>query len=31
MIKVNNLSKKYNGTTVLKIDSLEIKKAKALG
>ncbi|MEC5164801.1 ABC-2 type transport system ATP-binding protein [Flavobacterium sp. PL11] len=29
MIKVNNLSKTYNGTTVLKIDSLEIKKGES--
>ena len=28
MIQVNNLSKKYNNTTVLKIDNLEIKKGE---
>jgi ABC-2 type transport system ATP-binding protein len=26
MIQVNNLSKKYNGTTVLNIENLEIPK-----
>ena len=31
MIQVNNLSKIYNGTTVLKIDNLEIKKGESLG
>jgi ABC-2 type transport system ATP-binding protein len=31
MIKVNNLSKTYNGITVLKIDSLEIKKGESFG
>ena len=31
MIQVNNLSKKYNNTTVLKIDNLEIKKGESLG
>ena len=31
MIQVNNLSKTYNGTTVLKIDSLEIKKGESFG
>ena len=31
MIQVNNLSKKYNNTTVLKIDHLEIKKGESLG
>lgn len=31
MIQVNNLSKKYNGTTVLKIDHLEIPKGQSLG
>jgi ABC-2 type transport system ATP-binding protein len=31
MIQVSNLSKTYNGTTVLKIDSLEIKKGESLG
>jgi ABC-2 type transport system ATP-binding protein len=31
MIQVNNLSKTYNGTTVLKIDNLEIKKGESLG
>jgi ABC-2 type transport system ATP-binding protein len=28
MIQVNNLSKKYNGTTVLNIENLEISKDK---
>jgi ABC-type enterochelin transport system ATPase subunit len=28
MIQVNNLSKKYNGTTVLNIENLEIPKDK---
>jgi ABC-type proline/glycine betaine transport system ATPase subunit len=28
MIQVNNLSKKYNGTTVLNIENLEIQKDK---
>ena len=31
MIQVNNLSKIYNGTTVLKIDTLEIKKGESFG
>ena len=31
MIQVNNLSKIYNGTTVLKIDALEIKKGESFG
>lgn len=31
MIQVNNLSKTYNGTTVLKIESLEIKKGESFG
>lgn len=31
MIQVNNLSKTYNGITVLKIDSLEIKKGESFG
>lgn len=31
MIQVNNLSKKYNGTTVLTIDHLEIPKGQSLG
>ncbi|WP_338646765.1 ABC transporter ATP-binding protein [Flavobacterium sp. KS-LB2] len=31
MIQVNNLSKTYNGTTVLKIDSLEIKRGESFG
>ena len=31
MIKVNNLSKTYNGTTVLKIDHLEIPKGESFG
>jgi ABC-2 type transport system ATP-binding protein len=31
MIQVNNLSKKYNGVTVLKIDHLEIPKGQRLG
>jgi ABC-2 type transport system ATP-binding protein len=31
MIQVNNISKKYNGTTVLKIDILEIPKGQSLG
>lgn len=31
MIQVNNLSKKYNGATVLKIDHLEIPKGQSLG
>lgn len=31
MIKAINLSKTYNGTTVLKIDSLEIKKGESFG
>jgi ABC-2 type transport system ATP-binding protein len=31
MIQVSNLSKIYNGTTVLKIDNLEIKKGESLG
>ncbi|MFV8345518.1 MULTISPECIES: ABC transporter ATP-binding protein [Flavobacterium] len=31
MIQVNNLSKTYNGTTVLKIDNLEIKKGESFG
>jgi hypothetical protein len=28
MIQVNNLSKKYNGTTVLNIENLEIQRTK---
>jgi ABC-2 type transport system ATP-binding protein len=31
MIQVNNLSKKYNGTTVLNIENLEIPKGQSLG
>jgi ABC-2 type transport system ATP-binding protein len=31
MIQVNKLSKTYNGTTVLKIDTLEIKKGESFG
>jgi ABC-2 type transport system ATP-binding protein len=31
MIQVNKLSKTYNGTTVLKIDALEIKKGESFG
>lgn len=31
MIQVNQLSKSYNGTTVLKIDNLEIKKGESFG
>ena len=31
MIQVNNLSKKYNGTTVLQIENLEIKKGESFG
>jgi ABC-2 type transport system ATP-binding protein len=31
MIQVQNLSKTYNGTTVLKIDSLEIPKGQSFG
>ena len=31
MIQVNNLTKTYNGTTVLKIESLEIKKGESFG
>lgn len=31
MIQVNNLSKVYNGTTVLKIDHLEIPKGESFG
>lgn len=31
MIQVNNLSKTYNGSTVLKIDTLEIKKGESFG
>ena len=31
MIQVNNLSKSYNGTTVLKIDHLEIPKGQSFG
>ena len=31
MIQAINLSKKYNNTTVLKIDNLEIKKGESLG
>lgn len=31
MIQVNNISKKYNGFTVLKIDELEIPKGQSLG
>jgi ABC-2 type transport system ATP-binding protein len=31
MIQVNNLSKKYNGATVLKMDHLEIPKGQSLG
>jgi ABC-2 type transport system ATP-binding protein len=31
MIQVSNLSKKYNGTTVLQIDNLEIKKGESFG
>ena len=31
MIQVSNLSKTYNGTTVLNIDSLEIKKGESFG
>jgi ABC-2 type transport system ATP-binding protein len=30
MIQVNNLSKKYNGTTVLNIENLEIPKVWVL-
>jgi ABC-2 type transport system ATP-binding protein len=29
MIQVNNLSKKYNGTTVLNIENLEIPKGQS--
>ena len=31
MIQVQNLSKSYNGTTVLKIDALEIPKGQSFG
>ncbi len=31
MIQVNNLSKKYNGTTVLNIEALEIPKGQSFG
>ncbi len=31
MINVQNLSKSYNGTTVLKIDTLEIPKGQSFG
>ena len=31
MIQVNNLSKKYNGTTVLNIENLEIPKGQSFG
>lgn len=31
MIQVKNLSKSYNGTTVLKLDHLEIKKGESFG
>ena len=31
MIQVNNLSKKYNGTTVLHIENLEIPKGQSFG
>ena len=31
MIQVNNITKKYNGTTVLNIENLEIKKGQCLG
>ena len=31
MIQINNLTKKYNGTTVLKIENLEIKKGESFG
>jgi ABC-2 type transport system ATP-binding protein len=31
MIRVNELSKKYNGTTVLKIENLEIPKGQSFG
>lgn len=31
MIQANNLSKTYNGTTVLKIENLEIKKGESFG
>jgi ABC-2 type transport system ATP-binding protein len=31
MIQVNNLSKKYNGTNVLQIENLEIKKGESFG
>lgn len=31
MIQVNNLSKRYNGTTVLNIENLEIKKGESFG
>ena len=31
MIQVQNLSKSYNGTTVLKIDQLEIPKGESFG
>lgn len=31
MIQVNNLSKKYNGTTVLNIETLEIPKGQSFG
>jgi ABC-2 type transport system ATP-binding protein len=31
MIQVNQLSKKYNGTTVLNIEHLEIPKGQSLG
>lgn len=31
MIQVNQLSKSYNGTTVLKIDNLEIQKGESFG
>lgn len=31
MIQVNNLSKKYNGTTVLQIENLEIPKGQSFG
>ncbi|GAK92330.1 hypothetical protein JCM19298_2818 [Nonlabens ulvanivorans] len=31
MITINNLSKQYNGTKVLDIESLEIPKGQAIG
>ena len=31
MIQVNDLSKTYNGTTVLKIENLEIPKGQSFG